>query len=454
MDQWSVKNYRPFKKSALALALKKIMPPKALLGTKLEDVLAAESAALAEAQKLADKMTAEMRPITHYLSQNAPRQLYRDRTTLVKPQVHAGQLKLFLSELRFLTEFSGKDDEKDTAVIYAGAAPGIHLPYLANLFPRIEFVLYDPKKFCDEIFTISNIIVSHHSGNCGIRFDQEIVKSYSGLKKEQFINYMLRDKYEFLFISDIRSGNSDDPKCDFEKCCQDDMDAQMQWIKTMRPAASLIKFRLPYAVGETKYLAPIDNEHLWFGVFAPRNSTELRLIVGPECQMQWYTHAKIEEQAYYFNNFTRVAQYGSRAPNQKKAALGMDNCWDCCAMRDICYKYLSQKYGDGQAPMPEIAARHIILTTNLIDAIVEIIVNYFLMVSENELYDFMAAVIRECNAGEKLHTAPHGDNRKCTPWSQIVGDAGFILESCDPKEPVDRVTQEIRKMYEAVARKK
>lgn len=66
--------------------------------------------------------------------------VYRQRTAL-----HIGQRKLLLSEVDFLTDYARKGD----TVVYAGSAPGIHLPYLASLFhsKALRFELYDPRKF-------------------------------------------------------------------------------------------------------------------------------------------------------------------------------------------------------------------------------------------------------------------------------------------------------------------
>jgi hypothetical protein len=55
----------------------------------------------------------------------------------------SGQRKLLLSEIEFLTLFARPGD----VVVYAGAAPGYHIPYLLDLFPFIKMVLVDPRQF-------------------------------------------------------------------------------------------------------------------------------------------------------------------------------------------------------------------------------------------------------------------------------------------------------------------
>jgi len=55
-----------------------------------------------------------------------------------------GQRKLLLAEIDFLTRYV----QEGVTVVYAGAAPGTHLNYLAELFPSVKkFVLVDPAEF-------------------------------------------------------------------------------------------------------------------------------------------------------------------------------------------------------------------------------------------------------------------------------------------------------------------
>lgn len=57
---------------------------------------------------------------------------------------HMGQLKLFLSEVQFLTEYTFFDEK--TIVIYAGSAPNNKLPLLNSLFPNVHFILIDKRE--------------------------------------------------------------------------------------------------------------------------------------------------------------------------------------------------------------------------------------------------------------------------------------------------------------------
>jgi hypothetical protein len=58
--------------------------------------------------------------------------------------MHLGQRKLLMSELGALRRL---DANTQYVAVYAGAAPGIHIPLLAELFPNATFHLYDPAPF-------------------------------------------------------------------------------------------------------------------------------------------------------------------------------------------------------------------------------------------------------------------------------------------------------------------
>lgn len=59
--------------------------------------------------------------------------------------VHNGQLKLFLTEVQFLSNYC-EDINEEVYVIYAGSAPGNKNIYLSELFPNIKFIFVDPNE--------------------------------------------------------------------------------------------------------------------------------------------------------------------------------------------------------------------------------------------------------------------------------------------------------------------
>lgn len=85
---------------------------------------------------------------------------YERRQGEVKTVEHWGQRKLLLSEIEFLTTHA----KPGQLVIYAGAAPGNHVPFLAEqLFPHLRFLLVDPAPFaCKQTQQIQIRNVSKH----------------------------------------------------------------------------------------------------------------------------------------------------------------------------------------------------------------------------------------------------------------------------------------------------
>ena len=87
------------------------------------------------------------------LSEDMPCVPYRRRTGETKTVIHWGQRKLLMSEIEFLTEhasevpkmlflsFYSSDNNQSQWVIYAGAAPGTHINFLADMFPEVSLLL-------------------------------------------------------------------------------------------------------------------------------------------------------------------------------------------------------------------------------------------------------------------------------------------------------------------------
>merc|ERR1711879_170587 len=140
----------------------------------------------------------------------------------------------------------------------AGAAPGLHVPLLAELFPELNFVLVDPRPMADVVATCH----AAKDGRIEVRtamFTTEMAKEFGTL--------------DALFISDVRT--SDDQKEPSEAEVKADMELQMTWHEAMNPVASSFKFRLPWGAGSTSYL---DGD-IYLPVWGPVTTTECRLFV-------------------------------------------------------------------------------------------------------------------------------------------------------------------------------
>lgn len=244
-------------------------------------------------------------PFSRVLNETDRQLPYRRLQGYMKLTLHHGQRKLLLSEIEFLTEYSNLSKY----IIYAGAAPGIHIVYLSRLFPRHIFYLFDPSEF--KIKETNNIKIYKRL------FTNEIAKSL----ERKF-------KGNMLFISDIRRGPED-------SLILEDLNMQKDWVNIMKPKMNLLKFRLPYDINELEYF----DGKVMYQVWAPLSSTETRLITDG-LSNKIYNNPDYESIMYRFNNITRHQIFKhSITQNQ---VVGIDYCYDCYAEISILINYINK----------------------------------------------------------------------------------------------------------------
>jgi hypothetical protein len=220
---------------------------------------------------------------------------------------HAGQLKLLCCEIRFLKRYGFK---RPYTVVYAGSAPGIHIPTLAALFPLARFVLVDPA----ESAVVTN---PPRVRVLRARMTEALARALAPLDSRM------------LFISDVRVGpQAGESHADQQRRIHADMEAQQAWHECLNPAASMLKFRLPWDLQPTtQYLEgeihlPVYGKHL---------THEARLVVRRGARRVPYDNALYERQMAYFNRVLRIATYDG----------GL--CYDCSAFRRIVAEYAGCK---------------------------------------------------------------------------------------------------------------
>lgn len=91
----------------------------------------------------------------------------------------------------------------------------------------------------------------------------------------------------------------------------------------------MLKFRLPWAAGTTKYL----NGDIELPVWGPITTTEARLI--PSHGTREWDNTVYEEQMFYFNTVTRVARYHHGCSVDPHVSGGLDYCFDCKAEVEV-----------------------------------------------------------------------------------------------------------------------
>jgi len=250
-------------------------------------------------------------PFTRILLPDAPRLPYRRRKDEVKTVIHWGQRKLLMSEIEFLSN----NAEGQEIVVYAGAAPGTHISLLSRMFRGLKFVLVDPAPF--SIQKNDNVEIRQEM------FTDEIAKEFA--RKESV-----------LFISDIRS--ADWSQISEEECDQriyQDMILQKRWHETIKPKASMLKFRLSWKPGLTNYL----EGDIFLPVWGPITTTESRLVVHKNAGLCDYDNTSYEERMFFFNTVSRVARYDHSVEGE-----GIDHCYDCTAEIFILCKYLKTAF--------------------------------------------------------------------------------------------------------------
>ena len=229
--------------------------------------------------------------------------------------LHYGQRKLLLSEIEFLSScvLAGKM-EKPPLIVYAGAANGSHLPFLFRLFPSVKFVLIDPAPFCKAVCEAAN-----GEGGPVVELIQDVCTDELCLR----LNRTYCSKFTLYLVSDIRSGVPS--RCsnrEHTSMMIRDNAWQRDWCYALEAASAMLKFHPPYPavpVGSPRYDpeddTPVSIRYFrgaaLFGVWAPKSSSEVRLIVeGPFSESDRrpetdYDCRVFEEQCYFYNTHDR-----------------------------------------------------------------------------------------------------------------------------------------------------
>jgi hypothetical protein len=257
---------------------------------------------------------------------------YHRRATEFKPQLHWGQLKLFLTEVEFLNivrslvkplqEKSNKNGHNSYKIIliYPGAAPGNHTNFLHSMFPEMEFHLYDKQKFVAKP-TKQIMLYDQYF------FEEDAKKWKATIDK-------LKGSGENVFValcSDIRT----EPATEDE--VKKNMEMQRQWWDIIEPDLTMFKFRLPWSPGITVY--PLGE--IYIQPFAGQTSTETRLIFKKNAPLIEYDNQKYEQALFFHNTKARNCLWPTQF--EKMPTLendGFCTCYDCSALVWILSDYL------------------------------------------------------------------------------------------------------------------
>jgi len=172
---------------------------------------------------------------------------------------HWGQLKLFLSEVAHLANYI---DDYDI-IVYAGAAPGIHIVLLTELFPHKRFFLFDPNPIWD--------VRLREKRNVVIR---------TGFFDDTEAHRLSKFNTRYFLISDIRNLDIGEAKRHGDERGQDnivenDMNIQFGFWHQLQPDIALFKFRLMRGKGLSKF----PTGQVYLPIYGKHATAESRLLI-------------------------------------------------------------------------------------------------------------------------------------------------------------------------------
>lgn len=264
------------------------------------------------------------------------RTTYERRTTGRKISNHWGQRKLFLSELILFNEVAKrKPDWSKVVFVYAGSAAGQHLVLLAEMFPIAKFILYDPNKFSEYLydFAVSEIAnlppedqiyesipeqgfirigrFEFHTSGRGCTPNPRSGSNPRNIPETGFMTNEaaaeIRKRADaggwlVVFASDIRTLNQDESEDETDEKIQQNMQDQATWVKTISPYMSLLKFRLSWKPGKTKYL----KGKIYFQYYPGNTSTEGRLLTDNRDNNAEIEYDNIDYESVMFHHNSKV----------------------------------------------------------------------------------------------------------------------------------------------------
>jgi len=256
---------------------------------------------------------------------------------------HLGQRKLFYTEVEFLSILSKYYDLNDIIVVYIGAAGGHHLPLIFDMFPELEFILFDANPF---------------------KFDRKdykvmIFNEFYTNETHQKIKNLNDKNKKIAFISDIRR----EPR---EEMIHEDMINQQHWLIQLDSIAYMLKFKLPYPIEGSNFLKEKGYKYLkgkmYIQLYAPNRSTEARLIKvrkpNEPFKFKLYDIRDYDEKFNYFNTELRNTCYKYKKSNELKYnLLGFDDSYESVCEYYLVYKYF--KYHKKCKPSHIDVTRHL-----------------------------------------------------------------------------------------------
>lgn len=219
--------------------------------------------------------------------------------------LHLGQLKLFFTELLFLTMHCQKGD----LILYVGGAPGYHTNKLVDLFPDANFELWDPREF--QIEPKPNVKTFQDY------FTDKSAESYKQSKNGRIL--FMCDLRNMSIGRFVKTKNIDQ----MDNLVSEDMVLQKRWCNVINPEMAYLKFRLPYEIPKTKYLTGTIYLQPYTKV-----STESRLMTNDYQTEIFYDNLKFEKVMAYHNSYNRCKSKKYDKWDIVMTKYNLKNNWD------------------------------------------------------------------------------------------------------------------------------
>lgn len=272
---------------------------------------------------------------------------------------HWGQYKLLVSELDFFARarraLGGSRVPK--TVVYVGAANGMHLPIIADLFPELAIHAYDGAPFSDGARLHPR--VTTFEGRDGFVTDAALPTISARARAAHAASVVDGKDPPLLFVSDIRISPDD-------VAVNKDMVDQARWGVALDADMMMLKFRLPYPApdGSIRVRSPSAHDfpagvrktsrsqtaragrYLYLDgivqpqVFAPTHSTEARLIATKPYSLREYDPVLYESNMNAYNAVLRRVLFVN-APNVDLHVFGFDRGIECLMTFIAARAYLS-----------------------------------------------------------------------------------------------------------------
>jgi len=342
------------------------------------------------------------RPIMNYseISDSVKYEELENKTRF-KPDIHCGQRKLFMSELRFLNE----ETNGTGLVIYAGGCPGNHLYELSIYYPNIRFLIIDPSGFQPYITEYMRFEHNRYKriilkwDNTKPEYDKirnitddinQIGELWLGptrlywikdLCSTELINKLLSlvepHQVDYYLWSDIRTGEGEagifgfnDNKIDTQQNVLDsdiyqNLALQYIWIRDTKPKSSMVKFRAPFynrpeLLEDIKNLIENDdirnapelcmmegydnhefkypNGQIYLQPWTKKSSTEARMVIRQGTELVTFNAYEYDDKFNYYNLIERPIRKHNVGINNYD--FGYCECNDCAIELDTLRNYV------------------------------------------------------------------------------------------------------------------